>query len=115
MMTPRWDETLALLNSIYDTAPVGLAFIDRDLRFVRINDALAEINGLPAAAHVGKRPSELYPQLPLSPSIRDVEKDLRRVLETGEPILDVELSGETAASPGTHRFWLNSWYPVRVG
>ena len=114
MARPR-DETLALLDSIYDTAPVGLAFLDRDLRFVRINNALAEINGLPAAAHVGKRPSELYPELPLSPSIRDVEKGLRRVLETGEPILDVELSGETAASPGTHRFWLNSWYPVRVG
>ncbi len=114
-MTRRRDETLALLDSIYETAPVGLAFLDRDLRFVRINDALAEINGLPAAAHVGKRASELYPELPLSPSLRDIEKDLRHVLETGEPILDVGLSGETAAAPGTHRSWLNSWYPIRVG
>src|ERR671933_450836 len=44
-------DTLALL----DAAPVGIAFFDRDLRYIRVNRALAEINGLAAEEHVGRR------------------------------------------------------------
>ncbi len=42
------------LASIYHAAPVGLCVLDRELRFVRINARLAEINGIPAADHVGR-------------------------------------------------------------
>src|SRR5690606_19406917 len=43
---------LAELRSIYDHAPIGLSVMDLDLRWVRVNDRLAEINGIPAEAHI---------------------------------------------------------------
>ena len=103
----RRDAT-ALLDSLYETAPVGLAFVDRDLRFVRINEKLAVMNGLPATDHLGRRAGDLLPTL--GPSIEETH---RRVLETGRPILDVEISGETPAAPGQRRHWLVNHYPVR--
>ena len=36
---------LSELDQLYRTAPVGLCFMDKELRFVRINDRLAAING----------------------------------------------------------------------
>jgi PAS domain-containing protein len=39
-----------LLDALFRTAPIGFAFLDRDLRYVRINERLAEINGRRPAA-----------------------------------------------------------------
>jgi PAS domain S-box-containing protein len=100
----------ASLDAIFDNAPIGIGLLDRDLRFVQVNPSLAEINGLPAAAHVGRTPRELLPNLPHD----KVEAAFREVLSTGQPKLDAELSGETPAAPGRLRHWIESWYPVRV-
>ena len=102
------EETAALLDTIFQTAPVGFAFHDRDLRFVRINDALAEINGLPVEQHLGRSITDVLPEL--APSI---VADFTTVLSSGEPILDREIIGETAAVPGELRHWLASYYPIR--
>ncbi len=102
------DEALALLDTLFASAPVGLGFWDRELRYVRINEALAAINGLPSEAHLGRTLSEVLPGLD-----EQVVQDYRRVLETGEPIVDQEASGETPAAPGKRRYWLASYYPVR--
>jgi PAS domain-containing protein len=88
------------IETIYASAPVGLCVIDRDLRYRRINERLAAINGVPAAAHIGKTVREILP------SLADVvESVARRVLETGEPVLELEISGETPSQPG-ERNWI---------
>jgi PAS domain S-box-containing protein len=102
-------ETNALLDAIFASAPVGLAFWDREQRFQRINERLAEMNGLPPSAHIGRRPDELFP------GIQDLEAILERwreVIETGEPWLDVEIHGETPASGPS--IWNESFYPIRL-
>ncbi|WP_242346362.1 PAS domain-containing protein [Anaeromyxobacter terrae] len=99
----------AVLDAIFDNAPLGIGLIDRELRFVRVNPTLAEINGVTAEAHVGKTPRELLPDMPHD----EVEAAFREVLSTGQPKLDVEISGETPAAPGRLRHWRESWYPVR--
>ena len=43
-----------LLDTLLSSAPVGLAFFDRELRFVRVNQTLAQINGRPAEEHIGR-------------------------------------------------------------
>jgi PAS domain S-box-containing protein len=101
-------QTLAELRSVYDTAPVGLCVIDLAGRFVRINERLAAINGLPAEAHIGRTVRELLP------GIADAAEALQRtVIETGEPVLNVEIVGETPAKPGVTRVWEEHWYPLR--
>jgi PAS domain S-box-containing protein len=96
-----------LLDNLYETAPVGLAFYDRDFRYVRINESLAAINGVPAADHIGRRVREVLPSLGSG-----IEEKLRTVMTTGKPLYNIELTGETRAAPGTLRHWLVNYYPV---
>ncbi|HEX2084750.1 MAG TPA: PAS domain-containing protein [Solirubrobacteraceae bacterium] len=101
-------ETYALLDALFSHAPVGLAFWDDDLRYRRINAALAAMNGLAPDDHLGRTPVEV-----LGPELGAVVTDtLRRVQETQAPLVDVEVAGSTAASPGERRQWLASYYPV---
>ena len=102
-------ETVALLETLLKTAPVGFAFVDRDFRFVRVNDALAEMNGLPASAHLGRRVSEIVPQL--WPRLESLYQE---VIRTGQAVPGVEITGETNAQPGVQRHWVISYYPVQV-
>jgi PAS domain S-box-containing protein len=97
----------ALLDSLFEQAPVGLAFFDRELRYVRINQHLADMNGVPAEDHIGRTVSEVLPEM--DPS---VVEDLRTVLETGEPRLGREAIGRTPARPGEDRDFAVGYYAV---
>jgi two-component system, LuxR family, sensor kinase FixL len=98
----------AQLATIYHNAPVGLAFVDTQLRYVSINDYLAEINGLTAAAHLGRTVRQVLPVL-----ADKIEPAYRRVIETGEPIVDTEVHWTTASEPGIEQVCLVSRYPVK--
>jgi PAS domain S-box-containing protein len=108
LLQTRLEEAFGLLDVIFERAPVGLAYFDRDLRYVRINDHLAEINGFPVEAHIGATVADLLPGMP-----GEVSSDLRRVLETGRPLTEVHVSGVTPAQPGSPREFLVSYWPVR--
>jgi len=99
-----------LLDALLLTAPVGFCFLNRDLRFVHINERLAETNGISAKAHLGRHVSEIVPAL--VEALRGVTD---RILATGEAVLNHEFSGETPSALGARRFWKESWYPVRGG
>ena len=100
----------AELATLYATAPVGLFFFDTDLRFVRVNRAMADLNGISAERHIGRTLREL-----LTANLADVtEPLLRQVLETGRPVLDREVYGATAPRPDEQRHWLVSYHPVQA-
>jgi PAS domain S-box-containing protein len=101
------DEANVLLQGLLDAVPVGMAFFDRGLRYVRVNEAMAETNGLPAEAHIGRTVPELLRDLPT-----DVVEDLRAVFETGKPRAERLVVGETPAEPGVERHWLVSYFPI---
>ncbi|PSB02754.1 response regulator [Merismopedia glauca] len=103
-------QQLAEIEAIYQSAPIGLNVLDTDLRFVRINQRLAEINGLSVADHIGRTVRELLPEL-----ADTAEPFLRAILETGEPQLNVEIQGETPAQPGVQRTWLEHFLPLKNG
>ena len=86
-------------------AQIGLCYFDTDLRYVEINDWLAAINGLPPAEHVGRTIGEILPSVAES-----VERQLRQVIETGEPILKGLAYAETAAHPGVKRLYQHDYY-----
>ena len=108
-LTVRLEEVVGTLSSVFDNAPVGIALFDRDLRFAQINRALAEMNGLPIEAHLGRRLPDVLPHLP-----PELEGQLRVVLATGRPLVDLEIRGRTPASPD-ERIWEASWFPVKRG
>jgi PAS domain S-box-containing protein len=101
---------LVEIEAIYQSAPIGLNVLDPDLRFVRVNQQLADINGFPVEAHIGHTVRELFPDL-----ADTVEPLLRPILETGEPLLNVEICGETPAQPGVKRTWREHFLPLKQG
>ena len=102
----RARQQLSELEAIYRAVPVGLCVFDTSLRYQRINEQLAKMNGIPAAAHVGKSVSEVVPSL-----YQQANRALRQVLETGQNYHG-EFCGDTAAQPGAMRYWDQSWFPL---
>jgi PAS domain S-box-containing protein len=100
----------AILEAVLAAAPVGFAFLDRELRFRMINEALASMNGLPIEAHIGHTPMEILPGL----AADFIRTQAEAVFASGRPQVDLELKGETPARPGVERTWVEHWYPVRV-
>jgi PAS domain S-box-containing protein len=102
------DEEHALLTAFTQNAPIGFAFFDRQFRYRFVNRQLAELNGLPVDAHLGRTVDEIVPSL-----AEEARKIFQRVIDTGQPVLDHEFTGETAKAPGVTRSWSESWFPVR--
>jgi PAS domain S-box-containing protein len=101
-------ESLAVVDAVFAAAPVGLAFMDTSFRYVRVNDALAALNGLPADEHFGRTLRDV-----LGDELADeIEPLHRQVLETGEPILDLHVERAQLAAPRETRNSLVSYYPV---
>lgn len=101
-------QQLQEIEAIYQNTPVGLAILDRDLRYVRLNQLLAEINGISIDEHLGRTVREIIPDL-----ADELERRFHYVLKTGEPLHDLEITGETPAQPGVKRTWLENWFPLR--
>jgi hypothetical protein len=99
---------LAYVEAIYATAPVGLCFVDTEQRFISINKRLAEINGKTVEEHLGRTVRDVLPEL-----ADLIEPRYRRVIETGEPVLNIEMSAATPAQPGVVRHFILSYYPIR--
>jgi PAS domain S-box-containing protein len=102
MVTPiiAQKEAEALLEALFASVPVGLAFLDLSLRCVRINETLAGWRGLSAGAARGRAVHEVLPGL-----AGGLEPLLQQVLEGGEPVVEQEIAGEPACRaprPGRH-------------
>ncbi len=100
-------EQLAELDHLYRTAPVGLCLLDQDLCFLRINQWLAEMHRRPVSEHIGRTVRAILPKMA---SI--LEPVLQQVIETGEPVLNLEVHSNTPAQPGGRRIWFENFYPL---
>jgi PAS domain S-box-containing protein len=107
LLTRELETEKTILDAILQTAPVGFTFLNKDLRYSRTNEALADINGIPAAQHLGRTVNEIVPNI--APKVEGV---FQRVLETGQRA-SLELAGETSKQPGVTHYWHEDIYPVR--
>lgn len=99
------------LEYIYSSAPVGLAFVDENLRYLRVNDALAALNGAPARDHFGKSLSDILP----ATAVELLTPLVRKVLTTHTPLVDYEIQAEAPPGSGELRYMKLSFYPVQIG
>ena len=97
----------AQLNAYFKASPAGMGMVDPQLRYLKVNQRLADITGLSVEEHTGKRIREVLPQLAYV-----LEPLYQEVFDTGKPLLNFDLSGETAASPGELRDWQVSYFPL---
>jgi len=98
-------QSQAQLQAIYDGAPVGLAYIDRQQRYVHLNRRLAMMNGRPMEEHLGRTVAEMIPG-----HYRTVEPLIERALQ-GEAISGVEIT-KAAAGGGPPLTLLLSYEPA---
>jgi diguanylate cyclase (GGDEF)-like protein/PAS domain S-box-containing protein len=93
---------------LFAHAPVGLAFVDTDLRYVKVNEAVAAFAGCSVEEYVGRSVRDIHPVL-----ADRIEPAMLRVIETGQATVGEELSGELPAEPGRLRHFRIGRYPVR--
>lgn len=104
----RMRENLAAMESLFTQSPIGLALLGPDLRFLRVNDALARMNGVPAAEHVGHRLTEVVPGV----NAVSLESLMREVMESGNAVVDARRVGRTPADPERDHIWSCSYAPL---
>jgi len=97
---------LAQLQAIYDGAPVGLCFVDHSFRYISLNQRLADMNGLPVPAHIGKHLREIQPGL-----YSKLEPFLLSALR-GEAVADIEIESPAGNGSGKARVDLFSFFPA---
>ena len=96
---------LSEIETLYRTAPIGLALFDvKDFRYLRLNDRQAQFFGLKPEQIIGHTLTELAP-------IEGLRELFERVAK-GEAVVNYPLEGELATSPGEHRYWTVSYFPV---
>jgi formate hydrogenlyase transcriptional activator len=100
-------ESEQLLTAYFNASNVGLCILDKDLRFLAINHTLAKMNDIPAAAHLGKSVREV-----LGDFAELVEPLLHRVLATGQPVSNLEISFmlPNRTEPG---HWMEHFIPIK--
>jgi PAS domain S-box-containing protein len=104
------EDTQWLLDFVMNSSPVGVSLHDSKLRIVQVNTAMAAMTGLPIDAHHGKIIDEVA-----TDDVADViTQALDRVLASGEPMLNVPMSGTVRAGPMQERHFLASFFPVRL-
>ena len=96
------------LEHLYAFAPVGLYVVDRNLRFLRINEHLAATSTLTAEEHLGRTIRDVIPQL-----ADTIEQAWADVMTTGQPRLNVDIHGTMEPNPGLERHWLVNYFPLR--
>ena len=96
------------LQLIYDTAPIGLACLSPDCRYLQINQRLTEICGISVEDHLGRFVRDCVPALADS-----VEQIVRSIMETGEPVIGIEVTGQRADQV-EERSWITYWHPLRA-
>ncbi len=98
------------IEQLYYVSPQAMALLSTDGTYLRINQRMAEINGLTADDHVGRRMQDVVPDLGVQ-----VESAFGVVMETGAPVLSRQIEGKTPASGDEGRLFLTDWYPVKNG
>lgn len=97
------------VNQIYANSPLAMGLITPDMKYARLNQKLADINGVPLEGHVGKTIRQVIP------NVADQTEDIvRKVVQTGEAITGERVTGHTINDPETIHEWESDWVPFRV-
>ena len=95
------------LRLLYETAPIGLAFLTPDCRYQQINRRLCEICGISVDDHIGRSVRETVPQV-----AEQVENIVQTILRTGNSITGIEVHGQRPDGGNAERVWITNWYPL---
>ncbi len=96
-----------VLEQVFRLAPIPLCVLDRQFRYLLINERMAEVNGRPVAEHLGRTVDEIVPTF-----AEKIKAEVRPVMERGQPEPDHLFSGPIPENPTSTGDWLASYYPL---
>ena len=99
--------SVALADLLFESGSVGVAVLDRSLRYLRVNRALAAMNGRSSEDHVGRHVREVIPHGAADALVALLE----RVIGGGEAVTDMPVVVHMPG--GAQRRFLASYHPVR--
>ncbi|MFE3325843.1 sodium/proline symporter PutP [Streptomyces sp. NPDC059176] len=88
-------------------APVGIAVLDTDLRYVWVNEPLDRL--MPLGQRLGRQVTDVLPRL----EAEAFEERMRMVLKTGAPVMDYEFRGPSYADPDRERAYSASFIAMK--
>ncbi|KIN70976.1 CheBRA [Sulfitobacter noctilucae] len=94
------------VEQIYSASPIAMGLVDTQMRYVRLNSKLAEINGMAIENIIGRTIREVIPAV-----AEHTESLVKKVLETETPILGERVRGSTLFDPDNRRVWESDWTP----
>lgn len=104
----RVKDNLAFLDSIFETCPIGLVMLDEELRYVHLNQALADMDGLPIEAHLGRRMNEIM----ITSDEGEYERMLRTVATEEQPVVGALVGLRTPGHPDRDQVRSVSFFPL---
>lgn len=99
-----------LLDSFFNAASaanIGLAIHDPQLTYLKVNQALADVNGVSIKTLLGKNLAKTLPEL-----TSKIMPALQTVVDTGQAIRRLEITGTTPNQPNSLQYWLVSNFPI---
>ncbi len=96
------------LDHLYRSSPIGFALLDTDLRYIRINEHLATLNGRPVEDHIGRNIHEIIPDI-----AKEIEPLLKNIIDTGKTLLNVEIKARSQRDPKQPRWNVASYFPTK--
>jgi formate hydrogenlyase transcriptional activator len=91
----------------FDAPNVGFLICDESLRYVKINDALARMDGIPAEAHLGKTVYDI-----LGEAAAKVVPAFHQVFSTGQPLSNFEVVAKLP-SRTEPAHWIENYFPIK--
>lgn len=104
------DALTVQLDELISIAPIGIAFINKDLQYIKINKMLAKINGKSVASHLHKTPSQILPES----FAKVVTEHLQEVLEK-KKVITFEYERPPDDIEQSNRWWVSTYYPIALG
>ncbi|MGI5440202.1 SpoIIE family protein phosphatase [Streptomyces shenzhenensis] len=86
----------AVLKALFTESPLGLHVVDPQLRLIQYNSAFPGMKGVRRQDALGRSLHEVAPEL-VSEAI---ERVLKQVMDTGEPVIDMVQQGAPPSEPG---------------
>ncbi|MFF8844254.1 SpoIIE family protein phosphatase [Streptomyces sp. NPDC015127] len=104
----RVKTNLAFLDALFETCPIGLVMLDQDLRFLHLNQALADMDGLTIEEHLGRRVDDVVTTSDGGAFLRL----LHQVAEQGRPVVGALVGMRSAGHPDRDQVRSVSFFPL---
>ncbi|THA40439.1 SpoIIE family protein phosphatase [Streptomyces sp. A1547] len=104
----RVKTNLSFLDALFETCPIGLVMLDEELRYVHLNQALADMDGVPLEEHLGRRMADIM----ITSDGGEYQRMLRAVAQGGRPVIGTLVGLRTPGHPDRDQVRSVSFFPL---